>query len=115
MLFLLLWWLEQLDLPDDLPVEDEEHVADHAEHEDLDTDNDEQHGEDRERDMLDMAGFEPFQQDIDANEYPEKGSENSHQTEVEHRVVHPRKPVDRCYDLNPVMERGELGRGSRPA
>ncbi len=37
-LLLLSWRLQQLDLADDLPVEDEKHVGDHAEHEDLDTD-----------------------------------------------------------------------------
>ena len=114
-LLLLLWWLEQLDLADDLAVEDEEHVADHTEHENLDTYDNEEYGEDRERDMLDMAGFEPFQQDIEANEYPEEGSENSHHPEIKHRVVPPRQPVDRAYDLNTVMERGELGCGSRSA
>lgn len=37
------WRLEELDLPNDLPVKDQQHVADHPEHEDLNADHDEKY------------------------------------------------------------------------
>ena len=54
--------LVQLDFPYDLPVEYKQHIRDHPEHENLDTDDDEKHRENGQRDMFDMA--KPFQQDI---------------------------------------------------
>ena len=107
-------WLQQLDLPDNLTVEDKEHIGDHTEHEDLDTNHDEQYGEDCKRNMLNIT--EPFENHIDSDQDPQKARKQSHHTKIKHRVVHPREPVDGAHNLDPVMERRELGPGSpRPA
>ena len=58
-----LFWLfgfKELDLPYNLPVKDEEHIGDHPEHEDLDTDDDKEHREDGEGDVLYI--MQPFEQ-----------------------------------------------------
>jgi len=37
------WRLQELNLPNDLPVKDQQHIADHPEHEDLNTNHDEKY------------------------------------------------------------------------
>ena len=43
----MFWGLLDLDLPDNLPVEHEQHVADHTKHEDLNTHHNKEHSKNR--------------------------------------------------------------------
>jgi len=111
---LLPGWLQQLDLPDNLTVEDKEHIGDHTEHEDLDTNHYKQYGEDREWDVINVP--EPFKDNINSRKNAQQARKQSHHAKIKHRVVHPREPVDGAHNLDSVMERRELGPGSpRPA
>ena len=51
----MFWGLQKLDLPDNLPVKYQQHVADHPEHEDLNTHYNEEHGKNSEWNVFDVV------------------------------------------------------------
>lgn len=109
----MLWWLKELNFPYDLPVKDQEHIADHSEHEDLNTHHNKKYRQNSERDMFDVS--HPFEHNKDPDEYAKKGSECAHHTEIEHRVVHPCKPVYGADNLDAIMEWREFCGSARAA
>lgn len=96
------WGLHKLDFPDNLPVKDQQHIADHPKHEDLNTHDNEEYSKNSERNMINA--LQPFENYINAYEQAENRSEQTHHPKIEHRVVHPCKPVYGANDLDAVME-----------
>ena len=62
----MFWGLKDLDLPDNLPVKDKQHIADHSKHEDLNTHDNQEHSKNGKRDVFDIV--QPFDYYIDTNE-----------------------------------------------
>lgn len=98
----MFWRLQELDLTNDLPVKDKQHIANHTEHEDLNTYNDKKHRKDRERDMLDVV--QPLEYHKDAHKQAKNRCKKAHHAKIKHRVVHPRKPVDGADNLDAIVK-----------
>jgi hypothetical protein len=105
--------LQQLDFPDDLSVEYQKHITDHAEHENFNAYYNQEYSEDREGDMIDAS--QPLKEDIYTGQHAKNRREYTQQPEIEHRVVHPCQSVNGTYNLDAVMKRGEFRSCSRSA
>ena len=62
----MFWGLQELDLPDNFPVKDQQHIADHPEHKNLNTYYDKKHRKNSERNMINA--LQPFENYINAGE-----------------------------------------------
>ena len=84
-------------------MEDEQHITNHTEHENLYTNHNEEHGKNSERNVIDA--LQPFMDNINPGEYAKRGNKETHHPKIEHGIVHSRQPVNGADDLDTIMKR----------
>jgi hypothetical protein len=84
-------------------VENKQHITDHTEHKNFNTNHNEEHGKNSERNVIDA--LQPFMQNINPGEYAKCGNKETHHPKIEHGIVYSRQPVNGAYDLDTIMKR----------